>query len=94
MSRRAVPAVPAPGPFLTVEDVCALIHIRQSALYDLRRADPTFPKPRLIGRQKYLFVRAEVLAYVENLPLVGETVRSSSAGRPMHSRRRTEQEAA
>lgn len=50
---------------LTAAEVCARLSIARSTLYELMKADPTFPRPLKLGAKAIRFRASDVAAWID-----------------------------
>lgn len=70
---RRAGAIPPPPPAqerlaLTKVEAAGLLGVRVRRIDELRRADPTFPKARLLGSGTVRFLRTELVRWLESRP--------------------------
>lgn len=68
-----------PDPLLDdVQDVAALLGASPSTVRRLVRDDPSFPRPRQLGRRMTRWVRGDVEAWITSRPAAGATGRQGA----------------
>jgi predicted DNA-binding transcriptional regulator AlpA len=64
---KLAPPPSADAAIMTIDETAGLLRISRGTLNKIRRADTTFPQPRLVGGLPR-FLRKEVVAWVEAQP--------------------------
>ena len=56
--------------YLTLDEVCDLLQICRSTVYNWTDSDPTFPRRRKVGPVKVRWSRREIIAWLDSSPEV------------------------